>query len=70
MTLRAARKHAGLNKSKLAKRVGVHRMTIARLETNEHRPLHDTVRRLESALSAALGAPVTLRFPRQPRRAA
>ncbi len=65
MTLRAARKKAGLNKSQLAHLARTHRMTIDRLETNESRPLHDTVQRLETALSSVISAPITLRFPRR-----
>lgn len=64
MTLRRARRQARLTKTALAQRVGLHRLTIARLENNETRPLHETVVALEEALGCAL------RFPRQSRRAA
>lgn len=70
MTLRAARRKAGLSKRGLADSIGRNRMTIARLESNENTPLPETVLKLEAALSAVIGEPITLRFPRQRRRAA
>lgn len=62
MTLRAARKRAGFTGEALAVRVGLHRMTISRLERGVvPYPRYDTVRKLEKVLGVAL------RFPRQPR---
>ncbi len=60
MTLKAARKAAKLTKVALAKKVGVDRATIARLEAGKTVPRLDTWEALEKALSRVLGEPVTL----------
>jgi len=53
--LSKARKRANLTQAALAKKVRVHQVTIARLETGERRP---SVRLLQR-LVKALGVPVT-----------
>lgn len=71
MTLRAARKRAGMTATALADRARLNRMTIGRLESGDApHTRHTTVAKLERELSKAIGEPIELHFPRQPRRAA
>ncbi len=48
--LQKARKREKLTQAALAKKVGVHQVTIARLETGVRRPSADLLRRLAKAL--------------------
>jgi len=48
--LSKARKHAKLTQAELAKRVRVHQVTIARLETGERRPSMRLLQRLAKTL--------------------
>lgn len=54
-TLQMARRLAGLTISELARRAGVDRATIHRLETGASRPAFDTVVALEQALGLPTG---------------
>ncbi len=48
--LKKAREKRSLTQAALAKKVGVHQVTIARLETGERRPSMDLLQRLAKAL--------------------
>ncbi len=50
--LKAARKRRSMTQAALAKKVGVHQVTIARLETGERRPSMDLLQRLAKTLKA------------------
>jgi transcriptional regulator with XRE-family HTH domain len=55
-TLKTARERAGLTQTALARKAGVHQVTIARLETGVRRPSVPMLQRL----AKALGIPVTV----------
>ncbi|MCZ6530263.1 MAG: helix-turn-helix transcriptional regulator [Chloroflexi bacterium] len=48
--LKTARERRNMTQVALAKRVGVHQVTIARLETGERRPSMDLLQRLAKTL--------------------
>jgi DNA-binding XRE family transcriptional regulator len=48
--LRALRLAAGLTQAELARRTGIHRPNIARVEAGRHTPSLDTLNRLASAI--------------------
>ena len=48
--LKAARERKRMTQAALAKKVGVHQVTIARLETGERRPSMDLLQRLAKTL--------------------
>ena len=50
--LKAARERKRMTQAALAKKVGVHQVTIARLETGERRPSMDLLQRLAKTLKA------------------
>jgi putative transcriptional regulator len=54
-TLKRLRQRRGLTQAELARRIGVHRVTIATWETGRFRPSVDGLPRL----AKALGVPVT-----------
>lgn len=54
-TLKTARRRAGFNVSELARKAGVDRSTIQRLESGQCRPSFDTVTSLEKALGLKRG---------------
>lgn len=56
-TLRAARERLRLSVSETARRAGVARITVWRLETGRRRPTYDTVQALEKALATRLRFP-------------
>ena len=53
--LRQLRKAAGLTQAELARRTGIHRPNIARVEAGRHTPSLETLARLASAI----GVPTT-----------
>jgi len=53
--LREARERRKLTQEAVAKKVGVHRVTIARLESGERRPSMDLLQRLAKALKVKVG---------------
>ena len=53
--LKKARERRKLTQAALAKKVGVHQVTIARLETGERRPSMDLLQRLTKALKVKVG---------------
>jgi len=53
--LKKAREKRKLTQAALAKKVGVHQVTIARLETGERRPSMDLLQRLAKVLKAKVG---------------
>ena len=53
--LKKARERRKLTQAALAKKVGVHQVTIARLETGERRPSMDLLQRLAKALKVEVG---------------
>ncbi len=52
--LKKARERRNLTQAALAKRVGVHQVTIARLETGVRRPSADLLQRLAKALKVKM----------------
>jgi transcriptional regulator with XRE-family HTH domain len=50
LTLTAARKRRGWKRAELARRTGVHKSTISRLEHGDTLPSYETVALLEAAL--------------------
>jgi len=52
--LKRTRERRKLTQAGLAKRVGVHQVTIARLETGTRRPSADLLRRLAKALKVKM----------------
>lgn len=50
LTLKRARGRRRLTKSALAKKSGVHKSTVGRIEAGEVKPLHETVTAMEAAL--------------------
>ncbi len=52
--LKKARERRGLTQAALAKKVGVHQVTIARLETGVRRPSMDLLQRLARILKVKL----------------
>ena len=54
--LKTAREKRRITQKALAKRVGVHQVTIARLETGVRRPSMDLLQRLAKVLNAKLSA--------------
>jgi transcriptional regulator with XRE-family HTH domain len=48
--LRKARARRKLTQAELARRAGIHQVTVARLENGTHRPSMDTLQRLAKAL--------------------
>ena len=52
--LKKARERRKLTQEALANRVGVHQVTIARLETGARRPSADLLRRLAKALGVRM----------------
>lgn len=65
MQLREARKRKGLTLDALAKRVGVNKSTICRLEQGKTRPMHGTAVALERALRVRLHFRCGLIMPRR-----
>lgn len=53
--LRKARTRRKLTQAELARRAGIHQTTVARLETDAHRPSMDTLQRLAKALKVKVG---------------
>ncbi len=53
--LQKARKRRKLTQAALAKKVSVHQVTIARLETGERRPSMDLLHRLAKVLKVKVG---------------
>jgi len=53
--LKKARERRKLTQVALAKKVGVHQVTIARIETGERRPSMDLLQRLAKALKVKVG---------------
>ncbi len=53
--LKKARERRKLTQAALAKKVGVHQVTIARIETDERRPSMDLLQRLAKALKVKVG---------------
>ncbi len=53
--LRKARERRKLTQAALAKQVGVHRITIVRLETGDRRPSMDLLQRLAKVLKVKVG---------------
>ena len=53
--LKKARARKKITQAALAKRVGVHQVTIARLETGERQPSMDLLQRLAKALKVKVG---------------
>jgi len=53
--LKKAREKRKLTQAALAKKVGVHQVTIARLETGERRPSMDLLQRLAKTLKVKVG---------------
>ena len=53
--LKKARERRKLTQAALAKKVGVHQVTIARLETGKRRPSMDLLQRLAKALRVKIG---------------
>ncbi len=53
--LKKARERRKLTQAALAKRVGVHQVTIARIETGERRPSIDLLQRLAKTLKVKVG---------------
>jgi transcriptional regulator with XRE-family HTH domain len=64
-TLRAFRKAAGLTVSGVARKVGLHRSIISRIDRGERQPSIDTAAAIEEGLGLRRGA---LKFPK-PRKA-
>lgn len=60
ITLKRARKAARLNQSALARKAGVGRRTVLRLEKGIGNPTHDTMKKLAKALGVEVAL---LRFP-------
>ena len=54
--IKAARTGAGLTQKQLADRVGVNRVTIARVELGERKPSLDLATRIAAALDVSLDA--------------
>lgn len=54
--LRALRQEAGLTQAELARRTGIHRPNIARVEAGRHTPSLDTLARLASAIGVSATA--------------
>ena len=52
--LKKIRERRGLTQAALAEKVGVHQVTIARLETGERNPSMDLLQRLAKALKMKL----------------
>lgn len=61
--VRFARAKAGLSQEALARRVGIARPNVARLEAGRHLPSLSTLRRVSKALGVALGFLVTVPGP-------
>jgi len=55
LVLKKARERRKLTQAALANKVGVHQVTIARLETGERRPSMDLLQRLAKALKVKVG---------------
>ena len=55
LVLKKARERRKLTQAALANKVGVHQVTIARLETGERRPSMDLLQRLAKALKVRVG---------------
>lgn len=55
LTLKQARAKRKLTFAALAKKSGIHKATVARIERGETQPLHDTVVALENALEVKRG---------------
>lgn len=53
--LKKLREKRGLTQAALAKKVNVHQVTIARLETGERNPSMDLLQRLAKALKVKMG---------------
>ncbi len=53
--LKKARQRRKLTQAALAKKVGVHQVTIARLETGKRQPSMDLLQRLAKALTVKVG---------------
>ncbi len=53
--LREAREQRKLTQAALAKKVGVHRVTIARLESGDRRPSMDLLQRIAKAFKMKVG---------------
>lgn len=56
--IRAARESAGLSQSELARRAGVHRVTLGRIESGEGMPTAETVARIVRAIGPARSGPI------------
>ena len=54
--LQKARKRRGWTQAALARKLGVHRVTVAKLETDTQRPSLDLLERIAKALSVEVGA--------------
>lgn len=55
LTLKRAREQRRLTKAALAKKCGVHKSTVGRIESGEVSPLHETVTAMEAALDIKPG---------------
>lgn len=55
---RAARESAGLSQAELARRAGVHRVTLGRIESGNGMPSAETVARIVRAIGPARSAPI------------
>lgn len=55
LTLKRARERRQLTKAALAKKCGVHKSTVGRIEAGEVKPLHETVTAMEAAMSLKPG---------------
>ncbi len=54
MVLKKARNRRGITQATLGKKVGVHQVTIARLETGVRRPSMDLLQKLANALKVKM----------------